>query len=337
VERPRVLDFSDQDLRLVLRSGELVRWRSTELEAKVVTGLSALSQAKVALSPDGVTLSEGARLFDSLTGKALGEACAQARCDVRLWSADGEAFITPEGALWPKPAAAAKEPLPLPEGFRALAFVGNARTLLVQRWQEPELFLLQPGQQPSQVSKAAELAAESRDQRVLVLRSDHGRSLQVLKAPKLEPLLPPLLVGGAPQVALSNDGRRLAFVDESNTLEVRDLSAPKAPGRRYFLRNAPGVFGISFDPSARFVLLHGAPLRFVRLSDGEILNLYVGYLDHIAHVAVPLLFVNEHDELDGDPALARVLFCDSRPEAATEPCRLPQRTPGIAQRFFEAH
>ena len=135
----------------------------------------------------------------------------------------------------------------------------------------------------------------------------------------------------------------VAVLEENDQLEVRSF-APNgslATSASLVLPPTPAVSAMLFTPDRRFLVLEGTPLRFVRLVDGEVLHLYIARRDDIERLSAPLLFVGGAGEMEGDPELARQLYCDIlpvdlMPQLGTAPCRLPRVRRGLVASFFAA-
>jgi hypothetical protein len=183
--------------------------------------------------------------------------------------------------------------------------------------------------------------AQSADQLTVAVTTDRGRSLSLLRAPKWQRLGQPIPVNGAQVVTLSETGNYLALLDESSELQVRFIApgGAKPASVHVTLPPAPAVSRMLFTPDARFLVLEGTPLRFLRLADGEIMNAYIARDGSSENFSASVVFADAHGQMEGDPALARQLYCESLPAQLTPQiqipaCRLPQASGRLAARFF---
>jgi hypothetical protein len=252
---------------------------------------------------------------------------------VAAWSLDGRAVLSYGDVL-------ASDGATPRIHVHGVAFAGSSESVLAQQDDKLQLVDTRQPSAPRTLAEHVQLRAQSAEQSTIVISSDYGRKLAMLRAPSWQAVGAPLLTNGIQGAAFSANGDRLALLDENNQLEVR-LISKSGVGEvigRYSLPPAPRVSALLFDPSGRFLVLEGTPLRFLRLSDGQILNLYVGSLDHLDRLEAPLLFVNQQGEMEGNATLASELYCDSAADtdwSGTRPlCELPHFAPGLVERFF---
>lgn len=331
----RVLGIRAGVLSAFDRGGSFLRWSLGE--ARVADPISVPSGDNARLSPDNSLLSirseRAAKVFDLTAKKDVSE------LNVAAWSIDGSAFLRGETLVQTEGSIAGLE---LPG---ALAFAGDAHSILASNSGNLVLYDARtPIAEPRIIARNAQLVAQSSNQLTLAVATDRGRSLSLLRAPSWQPRSQPLPINGAQVVALSDTGNILAVLNESNELEVRAVTPTrsKLPTVHVTLPPAPAVSRMLFSPDSRFLFLEGTPLRVLRLADGEILNAYVARSERAERLSAPLLFVDARGKMEGDPALARQLYCDSLPIKLTPriqpaPCAMPSASQGLTARFFAPH
>lgn len=328
-----LLGFRAGQLFALDSQGVLVKWRLGALRTaepeRVWPGDNAV------LSPDGELLS----ILDNQITVAVSSGEKMYNDVASAWSPDGRASLR-NGAVVATDGATASVLIP----GSALAFAGNAQSVLAADNADIQLVDTKNPKSPRTLALASNLAAQSADQLTIAVSADYGRRITVLRAPSWQPLGVVPCRYGAQRVALNQDGSRLAILDENNQLQVRavtDGGVGEVLGV-FAQPPAPSTSRLLFDPTGRYLLLEGTPLRILRLRDGEVLNLYVGHLDHVDRLEAPLLFVDTHGDMVGDPDLARELYCESAadpepPALRAEPCLLPRHAPGLVASFFAAN
>jgi len=326
------LGFRGGSLLLFDGGGSVLDWRIASLH--VASALRAPQGFDARLSPDGSLLSVRSERYGSLFDINARWQISERSIDA--WSLDGSACLQSETVV---PTDGSLNAL---QFAGAVAFAGDARSLFASPGDDLVLHDLRtPTAEPRVIARGGRLVAQSADQRTIAVTTDHGRSLSVLRAPGWPRLGSAIPENGARIATLSQDGGYLAVVNESHELRVWRVTpnGVKPASLSIVLPPAPAVSRMTFTPDARFLLLDGTPLRFVRLADGEVLNAYIARSDTVERLSALLLFVDARGRMEGDATLARQLYCDSAPVQLappfeTPPCRMPLVAPGLVARYF---
>lgn len=321
---PRVLGFRRGILFVHIATNHaLAQWQPGSLLANVA---SVGGSRVMSLSPDGkVAIIDGypRSAIDTTTGKPIEPRATS------FWSVNGQSSITADGK-WLSPNKAERS-LALRDETVPFAFAGNEQELLATERGHIVLINLDKPKVSRQLVPEEGRNALSEDQKTLAVVTDHRRTLTVLRAPTWAPLSKTITINGMQQLALSADGTQLALLDEYNQLELRDVAKLDAPPRPFRLPAAPAITTLHFDPTSRFLVAGGMPIQFIRISDGKVLALYLGDLDGHERHQLPMLFVSDNGDMEGDTQMADEHFHGMRPSSAP---RRSQVVAGLIQRFF---
>jgi hypothetical protein len=243
---------------------------------------------------------------------------------------DGEVALTKQNTILRKGEPKLRIPYRSDETF--LGFAGASRSLLVADVRGLAVFELEPPYTRNRIADFAAMVAQSDNFRSIAVTSNHGRSLRILRAPEWKPFGAPIALNGVRTAAFGPGAVEVAALDESGQLWIYDTSRPSKPPEGYLLDPKIGVFGIQFDPNGRFLYLGGSPIRIIRRRDGKQLSMYVGLLDHGRESEATLLFRDETGSFEGDPRLAKSLFC--RDVLKSCPA-MSNGSDDVVSRFFE--